>query len=132
MPQQFNAMITSEVEYRSAIKAMDAIIAHGTEIGDMELLSEAEKNEYIRLSSLVRSWEKEMYPFPIAANPLLAEIQIKMAEKNLKQKEMASILGIDESRMCEIMKGKRKISMSIAKRLRDRLSISADTILTFA
>lgn len=81
---------------------------------------------------MVRAWEKENYPFPIAPNPLLAEIQIKMVERNLKQKDMASMLGIDESRMSEIMKGKRKISMSIAKKLHDRLCISADTILTFA
>ncbi len=125
-------MIKTEQEYREINKQLDAIIAKGTQLGDMELLSQEDKNEYIRLSSLIRKWEKDNYPFPIAPNPLLAEIQLQMASKQLKQKEAATLLGIDESRMSEIMRGKRHISMPLAKRIMEKLNIPADMIITYA
>jgi HTH-type transcriptional regulator/antitoxin HigA len=38
-------------------------------------------------------------------------------------------LGIAPSRLSEVLKGKRKVNMDLAKRLRDRLGIDADFIL---
>lgn len=124
--------ITNEKEYLYACGLMNAIIGKGTELGDMELLSEADKNEYIQLSGMVRKWESIHYPFPIPANTLIAEIRKKMIEQNLKQKEAAEKIGIDESRMSEIMRGKRKINLNIAKKLNTELHIPADIILEFS
>jgi len=64
--------ITNEKEYRTICRQMNVIIDKGTELGDMELLSEADKNEYIRLSEMVRQWESIHYPFPIVVNPSVA------------------------------------------------------------
>lgn len=125
-------MIQTEKEYRDTCRAMDMIIAKGTELGDMELLSNAEKNEYIRLSALVREWEKVHYPLPIAPNQLIAEIQERMTERNLKQRDTARLLGIDEARMSEILRGKRAISMKLAKVIRKELNVSAETIIEYA
>jgi len=63
--------ITNEKEYRNVCQQMDVIIGKGTELGDMEMLSEADKNEYICLSELVRKWENIHYSFPISMNPLV-------------------------------------------------------------
>ena len=52
-----------------------------------------------------------------------------MVERNLKQRDTAALLGINESRMSDILKGKRSISMRIAKRLRKELDIPADLII---
>jgi HTH-type transcriptional regulator/antitoxin HigA len=124
--------IKSEKEYRDICNLMDAFIEKGTKAGDMELLPEADKNEYLRLSAMVRVWEKTHYPHPIPSNPLIATIQERMAEKNLKQKDAAILLGIDEARMSEILRGKRPISMRLAKSLRKNLNIEADMLLDFA
>ena len=62
--------ITNEKEYRDICQQMNDIIGKGTELGDMELLSETDKNEYIRLSEMVRKWESVHYPFPIIAKQL--------------------------------------------------------------
>jgi len=122
--------ITTEKEYRDICLQMNVIIGKGTELGDMELLSEADKNEYIRLSEMVRKWEAVCYSFPI--NPLFEAIRQKMAELNLKQKETAKLIGINEARMSEIMRGKRRINIDTAKKLRTELQIPAETILSFA
>lgn len=49
---------------------MDKIIAKGTALGNIELLPETDKNEYLRLSTIIREWEKVHYPHPIPINPL--------------------------------------------------------------
>ena len=64
--------ITTEKEYRDICQQMNIIIGKGTELGDMELLPETDKNEYIRLSEMARKWESVYYPFPIVVNPLVA------------------------------------------------------------
>ena len=56
-------------------------------------------------------------------------IQERMVERNLKQRNTAALLGINESRMSDILKGKRSISMRIAKRLRKELDIPTDLII---
>ncbi|MCX6309329.1 MAG: helix-turn-helix domain-containing protein [Bacteroidia bacterium] len=125
-------IIKTEKEYRIICAQMDLLIDKGTKLGDMELLSDADKNEYVRLSSMIRTWEKVHYPHPIPANPLIAMIQERMIEKNLKQRDTAVLLGIDEARMSEILRGKRAISMRLAKKLRKTLNIEADMLLDFA
>jgi len=124
--------ITNEKSYRDVCQQMNDIIDKGTALGDMGLLPEEDKNEYIRLSEMVRKWESVHYPFPVAANPLAANIRSKMDEMNLTQKAVADIIGINEARLSEIMRGKRRINIKIAKQLNSRLHIPADTILEFA
>jgi HTH-type transcriptional regulator / antitoxin HigA len=124
--------IQSEKEYKSICQDMDLILAKGTKMGDMDLLSNEDKTEYIRLSTMVREWEKTHYPHPIPVNPLIAQIQERMTERNLKQRETAILLGIDEARMSEILRGKKSIGMRLAKNLRKNLQINADIILDFA
>lgn len=124
--------IKTEKEYRDICAEMDLLINKGTRMGNMELLPEADKNEYVRLSTLIRAWEKINYPHPIPANPLIARIQERMAEQNLKQKDAAILLGIDEARMSEILHGKRSISMRLAKTLHKKLQIEANILIDFA
>jgi len=124
--------ITSEKEYRDICQQMNVIIGKGTELGDMEMLPEADKNEYIRLSEMVRKWEKIHYAFPISVNPLVEAIRQKIEGLNLRQKEAAMMIGVDEARMSEIMRGKRRININVAKKLNSELHIPSDIILEFA
>jgi len=124
--------ITTDAEYRNVCQQMNSIIQKGTELGNMELLLESDKNEYIRLSEMVRKWESIHYPFPIVANPLVANIRSKMEELNLTQKGVAQVIGVNEARVSEIMRGKRRINITIAKKLNAKLRIPADLILEFA
>jgi len=124
--------IKTEKEYRDICAALDVLIEKGTKLGDMELLTNEDKSDYMRLSAMVRQWEKVHYPHPIPINPLIAQIQERMAERNLKQRDTARLLGIDEARMSEILRGKKPIGMRLAKSLRKCLQIDADIILEFA
>ena len=76
--------ITTETEYRSICAMMDDIIAKGTALGDMEALPQTDKDEYMRLSLLVREWEDIHYPTPIIVSHLVKKIEERMSALNLK------------------------------------------------
>ena len=54
----------SEKEFKECRARMEVIIAKGAELGDMELLSEEDKAEYILLSKSVAEYEDAYYPLP--------------------------------------------------------------------
>lgn len=41
---------------------MEVLISKGTELGDMELLSESDKKEFVRLTDAIYEWESVYYP----------------------------------------------------------------------
>lgn len=61
--------------------------------------------------------------------PFSEKIEERMSALNLKQRDTAKLLGISEGRMSELLSGKRRVSIRIAKRLRDSLNINSDFIL---
>ncbi|GAB3893515.1 hypothetical protein GCM10028825_34320 [Spirosoma agri] len=55
-----------------------------------------------------------------------------MVQEHLNQRDTASVLGITEMRLSEVLAGKRKVNMDLTKRLYDKLHIRADYILKMA
>ena len=122
--------IKTEKEFRAYQAEMESIIAKGTSLGDMELLSEEDKTKYIALSQAISEWEAAYHPLPGRVSTLIIDaIRAKMEANNLKQKETAKCLGISESRVSDILNGRRSLNLNIVKRLRDNLGIPADFIL---
>lgn len=122
--------INTEKEFRAYQAEMESIIAKGTSLGDMELLSEEDKERYITLSQAISEWEAAYHPLPGRVSSLITDaIRAKMKADNLKQKETAKRLGVSESRVSDILNGRRSLNLNIVKRLRDNLGIPADFIL---
>ena len=122
--------IKDEKQYREYKERMESLIRKGTELGDMELLSAADKEEFVRLTDAIYEWESAYRPLPGKVSTVITDaIREKMAEKHLKQKDTASWLGISESRVSELLSGRRALNLNIVKRLRDRFGIPADFIL---
>ena len=123
-------IIKNDAQYREHKEAMEVIITKGTKLGDMELLSQSDKDEFIRLTDAIHEWEAAYHPLPGKVSSLITdEIKKQMVDKKIKQKEAAKMLGISESRVRELLKGKRALNLNIAKRLRDCFGIPADFIL---
>ena len=117
-------------EMRLYVWSEESIITKGTSLGDMELLSEEDKERYINLSQAISEWEAAYHPLPGRVSSLITDaIRAKMEANNLKQKETARCLGISESRVSDILNGRRSLNLNIVKRLRDNLGIPADFIL---
>lgn len=122
--------IKTEKEFRAYQAEKESLIAKGTSLGDMELLSEEDKTRYIALSQAISEWEAAYYPLPGRVSTLITDaIRAKMEAENLKQKEAAKRLGVSESRVSDILNGRRPLNLNIVKRLRDNFNIPADFIL---
>lgn len=126
--------ITTKSQYESAKQRMDNLISEATTLG---LLEPDMDNEYTRqismLASLLADYEDtytDIMPLR-KKNPLIVLIENYFFEHNMKQKEGAMMLGINESAFSQIMNGKRRISMPVAKRLYQNLGIDASTILEY-
>lgn len=123
-------IIKNDPHYKEYKEAMEAIIAKGTQLGDMELLPQSDKDEFVCLTDAIYEWESAYHPLPGKVSSLITdEIKKRMENQKIKQKEAAKMLGISESRVSELLNGKRGLNLNLAKRLRDCLGIPADFIL---
>ena len=121
--------IITEDDYKATDNALQAIIKKGASLGGMDFLPDSDKMEFTRLGYMIKEWEDIHYPTPIIVSPLVKKIEERMSALNLKQRDTAKLLGISEGRMSELLSGKRRVSIRIAKRLRDSLNINSDFIL---
>ena len=85
-----------------------------------------ESDELEILSILVKEYENEHYPVP-APNPLEA-IRFRLEQMNMSESELATILGY-RSRKSEILSGKRKLSLSMIRKLHEALHIPAEVLI---
>ena len=64
--------------------------------------------------------------------PLVVSIEKELSKRELKQREAAEMLNIKESTFSQIIRGRRPISMQMAKRLYRVFNIDPKLILEFA
>ena len=127
--------LTTRKEYDEVKTRVEALIAEATEKG---LLEPDMDNDYTRkiaeLSNQMAQYEDDyMDIMPLREKtPLIKLIEDYFYARNMKQKEGAQFLGINESVFSQILSGKRRITMPLAKRLRTKLGIDAETILEYA
>ena len=127
--------LTTRQEYAETKAIVEALISEATEKG---MLEPEMDNEYTRqiseLSKLMATYEDEyMDVLPLREkSPLIRSIEDYFYARNMKQKEGAQLLGINESVFSQILSGKRRITMPIAKRLHSKLGINADMILEYS
>lgn len=113
--------ITNETEYKQAFREFDALIA---QMGDD---AEMQKKAKV-LAERIQAYEQAFMAFPKPAT-LTGMIELKMYEMKLKQKDLAALLDVEASRISEILNGKRKPSIDLAKKLHEKLGIDGNFIL---
>ena len=119
--------IANESEYQAALEAIEPFLQKG-----FNNLTVEEDEELARMSSLIEDYEAVHYPLPFKPKNIIEMLELKMFERRLKQKDLAQVLQITENRISEVMNGKRKVNMDLAKRLYSELNIDPLFILTHA
>jgi HTH-type transcriptional regulator / antitoxin HigA len=119
--------IDNQSQYEAAMAEIEVFLAKGS-----AALTEPELAELQRLSMLVEKYEDVHYPMPVEPATLPDMIRLRMFQENLKQKEAAQLLGVTETRLSEVLNGKRRVNMDLAKRLNEKLRIRAEFILQTA
>lgn len=125
-------------EYDNAMSYVMQLINEATANGS---LSDPEAdNDYIReigrVGHLCAVYEDTKIEFKHLQvrkkSPLIRSIEDEMYSRNIKQKELAEMLGVNEPTLSQIMCGKRSVSMQMAKRLHKSLNIDAKILIDYA
>jgi HTH-type transcriptional regulator/antitoxin HigA len=112
--------IKTEEEYDSALARVYELIQTNIKEGS------ADSDELEVLSLLIKEYELAYYPIAYP-NPLDA-IKFRMEQMNLSENELSNILG-NRSRKSEILSGKRKLSLSMIRKLTEILKIPAEVLI---
>lgn len=75
----------------------------------------------------IKDYENQHYKIGLPS--VIDAIKSKMEERDLNVKDLAKILEINTNRVYEILNEKRKISLSLIKKLHERLNIPANILL---
>jgi len=112
--------IKSKKQYKEYLKEAYQLMqldlkAHSVESDKLELYS-----------ILIEQYEKEAYPVT-PPHPIEA-ILFRLDQLNMKKSELSNILGT-RSRTSEILSGKRKLSLSMIRKLNTALKIPAEVLI---
>ena len=119
--------------YIDVMNELETIVQKAHKTGGFDALKIEESQNFEHLSLLANAYEKQIRGLSINKPDSITEaVKIKMMHLRLKQKEMAELLGIAESRLSEVLSGKRRVNMDLAKKLHTILHIEAEFILQTA
>lgn len=110
--------IRTETDYRIALKKMELLF--DAPIGTPE------SDEADILALLIDEYEKKYY-FIEAPDPIEA-IKIRMAEMQLKQKDLVPVIG-SSSRVSDVLNRKRKLTVEMIRNLNRKLNISPKILI---
>lgn len=118
--------INSNSQYHSALSIMEMYIEKG-----FKRLNKTETEELKQLSLAIENYESEKYPMPIETD-IIKILEHYMFENRINKNQLSKQLEIPNSTLSEIMNRKKKINLSIAKKLHQKLNIDGNFILQVA
>jgi HTH-type transcriptional regulator / antitoxin HigA len=118
--------ISSNSEYHSALAQIESYIEKG-----FKNLTKRETAELQKISVAVEEYERQKYPMPLQTN-IREILEHYMFEKRMNKSQLSKELEIPNSTLSEIMNGKKKINLTMAKKLHQKLKIDGNFILEVA
>lgn len=112
------APIRNNKDYQNALKRLEEIFdaKKGSEEGD----------ELEILSILIDKYENER--FPIGLPDPIEAIKFRMEQMGMKPKDLAKVVGY-KSRVSEILNKKRKLSLSMIRKINETLLIPTEVLV---
>jgi HTH-type transcriptional regulator / antitoxin HigA len=126
--------IKTKKEYESVMKRIEVYLNKITEAGEADGLTSNEHEDLKVLSALAADYEDnvlKIYPL-VEPSPLVLNIEQEMRKRRLKQRDLAILLGISEARISNVLTGKSRIGITLAKRMHEKLGIDGNLILEHA
>ena len=126
--------ITTPIEFNLLTNHIDTLICEATACG--YLSDPDESNDYTqeiaRLGKIGARYEDEFLNLSINKNLLISEIENTLKNNKLTQKKAAKLIGVTESTLSDLLHGKKRITMRMAKKLFSELHIDPQIILQYA
>jgi len=111
-------IIKSDADYRSALAHLDTLMTADP--------GSPEEEELELFSILIEKYEDEH--FPIGLPDPIAAIQFRMEQQRLTRKDLIPYIG-SQSKVSEVLNGKRPLSLSMIRALHEGLEIPAEVLL---
>jgi len=115
-------------EFTVAEKKMNELLSVATKKGGFDFLTKKESSDLHKYTELVKDYEETHYMIELPQT-LQGLIELKMFENKLKQKELAKMLNVTDTKLSEIMHNKRKPSVSFIKAMHYILGIDGNLLL---
>ena len=116
--------IDNEIQYNGAMERIEEllkVVDNDTPANDKNSI------ELVLLSNLVADYEDIHYP---VGKPTLVEIlKLRMFEMGITQTKLAAILGMNPSKVSEILSGKTEPTLKQARTMSKELNISPSVVL---
>lgn len=116
--------IENEAQYRWALERVEELLPH---VKDDTPLTDPYSIELELLSGLVSDYSEEHYS--IGSPSLIDVIKLRMYEMGLTQVGLSKLLGINPSRICEYLSGKKEPTLKHARLISQKLNISPAIVL---
>jgi HTH-type transcriptional regulator/antitoxin HigA len=116
--------IETETQYRWALKRVEELLPH---VKDDTPLDDPYSIELDLLSGLVSEYSDEH--FAIGEPNLIDVIKLRMYEMGLTQSALSKLLGINPSRICEYLSGKKEPTLKQARTISQKLNIDPAIVL---
>lgn len=116
--------IENEAQYRWALSRVEELLPLVT---DDTPLTDSSSMELELLSGLVADYSDEHYS--IGEPTLVDMIKLRMYEMGLTQVALAKLLGINPSRICEYLAGKKEPTLKQARVISQKLNIAPSIVL---
>ena len=110
--------IKTKQDYEAAVERLESISDAPIET--------PESDEADALATLIDAYEEAHFPIGLP-HPIEA-IKIRMSELGLKNKDLVPIIGYD-SRVSEVLNGKRKLTLDMIRALNKMLHIPLDVLV---
>ncbi len=118
--------IATNSQYHEALARIEKHIEKG-----FDNLSEKETEDLKQISLAVEAYEQKKYPMPVETTiPDLLEDY--MHENKINKAQLSKLLEVPNSTISEIINGKKRINLSIAKKLHQKLNIDGNFLLETA
>jgi len=92
--------------------------------------SDAEPSPYVLgLRDAIDAYERRAGHAPEPPQTVAGLLEVEMFKRKLRQRGLAEVLDVPETRLSEILRGKRGMNLDFARRLFVRLSVPAEVIL---
>lgn len=116
--------IENEAQYRWALNRVEELLPH---VKDDTPVTNPYSMELELLSGLVSDYSEEHYG--IGEPGLIDIIKLRMFEMGLTQASLAKLLGINPSRICEFLAGKKEPTLRQARIISQKLNIDPAIVL---
>ena len=111
--------LKNDADHEAALEQIEALM-------ESENLTEDQQNALELLGELVDQYEEDH--FPVRMPTPVEAIRFRMEQMHLKQKDLIPYIG-SKSKVSEVLAGRRKLSLSMIRRLHEGMGIPAEVLI---